>query len=128
MHFTPILAAAAKAPTSIMDAVPLLAGMLMVMFTLALLWGVCAFTAKMVQLFAPEPKAAAAPVTKPATTPPGATQPAAPVGIPPEIVAVIAAAVATVTGRNHRILSIKPMSTSWERAGRQSVLTSHRIR
>jgi hypothetical protein len=48
--------------------------------------------------------------------------------ISPEIVAVIAAAVATVTGKSHRIISIKPMSTSWERAGRQSVLTSHRIR
>jgi hypothetical protein len=49
-------------------------------------------------------------------------------GISPEIIAVIAAAVAAVTGKSHRIISIKPMSTSWERAGRQSVLTSHRIR
>ena len=49
-------------------------------------------------------------------------------GISPEIIAVIAAAVATVTGKSHRIISIKPMSSSWERAGRQSVLTSHRIR
>lgn len=49
-------------------------------------------------------------------------------GIAPEIIAAIAAAVATVTGKSHRIISIKPMSTSWERAGRQSVLTSHRIR
>lgn len=48
--------------------------------------------------------------------------------IPLEIVAVIAAAVATMTGGSQRIISIKPMSTSWERAGRQSVLTSHRIR
>jgi len=49
-------------------------------------------------------------------------------GLAPEIIAAIAAAVATVTGKSHRIVSIKPMSTSWERAGRQSVLTSHRIR
>lgn len=49
--------------------------------------------------------------------------------IPPEIVAVIAAAVASITGNKPvHIISIKPMSTSWERAGRQSVLTSHRIR
>lgn len=49
--------------------------------------------------------------------------------IAPEIVAVIAAAVATVCGQQPvRIISIKPMSTHWERAGRQSVLTSHRIR
>jgi hypothetical protein len=49
-------------------------------------------------------------------------------GITSEIVAVIAAAVAATIGNNHRIVSIKPMNSSWERAGRQSVLTSHRIR
>lgn len=49
-------------------------------------------------------------------------------GIAPEIIALIAAAVATAIGKSHRVISIKPMSTSWERAGRQSVLTSHRIR
>ena len=47
--------------------------------------------------------------------------------IAPEVVAVIAAAVASVA-HGHRIISIKPMSTSWEKAGRHSVLTSHRIR
>jgi hypothetical protein len=46
----------------------------------------------------------------------------------PEIVAVIAAAVATLTAQPHRIVSIRRQSTSWEKAGRQSVLTSHRIR
>ena len=56
------------------------------------------------------------------------TPSALPKSIAPEIVAIIAAAVATATGQAHRIISIKPMSTSWERAGRQSVLTSHRIR
>jgi hypothetical protein len=54
--------------------------------------------------------------------------PVAAAGIAPEILAAIAAAVATATGQSHRIISIKPMSTSWEKAGRQSVLTSHRIR
>jgi Na+-transporting methylmalonyl-CoA/oxaloacetate decarboxylase gamma subunit len=128
MHFIPILAVAEKASTSIMDAVPHLAGMLMVMLTLATLWGVCAITAKLVQMFAPEPAAAAAPVARPAAKPAGAPQPTAPDGVTPEIVAAIAAAVATVTGQSHRIISIKPMSTSWEKAGRHSVLTSHRIR
>jgi glutaconyl-CoA decarboxylase len=126
MHFIPILAVAEKASTSILDALPHLAGMLMVMLTLAILWGVCAITAKLVQMFAPE--AAAAPVARPAAKPAGAPQPTEPAGVTPEIVAVIAAAVATVTGQSHRIISIKPMSTSWEKAGRHSVLTSHRIR
>lgn len=125
MHSIPLLAAADKAGASLLDALPHLAGMLMVLGTLTILWGVCAITAKLAQRFLPEPKAAAAPVAKPAAIPAGAPQPA---GVAPEIVAVIAAAVATTTGQSHRIISIKPMSTSWEKAGRQSVLTSHRIR
>jgi Na+-transporting methylmalonyl-CoA/oxaloacetate decarboxylase gamma subunit len=115
---------------SFMDAVPHLAGMLMVMITLSILWGVCALTAKLVALLQPEAKPAIASNAK-AAAPPITTAPAAadPSFIAPEIVAVIAAAVATVTGNQPvRIVSIKPMSTSWERAGRQSVLTSHRIR
>ncbi len=115
---------------SILDAFPHMAGMLMVMVTLAVLWGVCALTASLVKLLLPEAKptartTAAAPAPKPAAAAP---EPAGS-GIAPEIVAVIAAAVATVTrDQPVRIVSIKPMSTSWERAGRQSVLTSHRIR
>ncbi|MEY3896779.1 MAG: hypothetical protein RLZZ214_2299 [Verrucomicrobiota bacterium] len=67
-----------------------------------------------------------------ATPPPPAAQEAAPEvfddAIAPEIVAIIAAAVASVTDSAHRIVSIKRQSSTWERAGRQSVLTSHRIR
>jgi hypothetical protein len=48
--------------------------------------------------------------------------------IPSEIIAVIAAAVSCFTSSNHRIVSIRRQSSTWERAGRQSVLTSHRIR
>jgi glutaconyl-CoA decarboxylase len=73
-----------------------------------------------------QPKAAAPPARPQEARTPQAVP--ASHAVPPEIVAVIAAAVATVTGSSHRIVSIKPMSTSWERAGRQSVLTSHRIR
>lgn len=66
----------------------------------------------------------------PTSKPTGAANiPAAVTGIPPEIIAVIAAAASSINqGRKIHIVSIKPMSTSWERAGRQSVLTSHRIR
>lgn len=76
---------------------------------------------------AANPKPGQSPTTAPKSGAPAITPASG--GIPPEIVAVIAAAVASVTGnRTLRIVSIKPMSTSWERAGRQSVLTSHRIR
>ncbi len=126
MHPAPLLAVAEKAHVSVMDALPHLAGMLMVMITLAILWGVCALTAKLIQVLMPE-RAPALPSAEPAAS---AVQikPAAPEEISPEIVAVIAAAVATATGRSHRIISIKRQSTHWEKAGRQSVLTSHRIR
>jgi hypothetical protein len=102
--------------------------MLMVLCTLAFLWGICALTAKLVAILLPEKKPDL-PVPAKAPPPPAATPSATESRIAPEIVAVIAAAVATVTRDEPvRIVSIKPMSTSWERAGRQSVLTSHRIR
>ena len=49
-------------------------------------------------------------------------------GIAPEIIAVIAAAVATATASSRRIVSVKTQDPHWEKAGRQSILTSHRIR
>lgn len=48
--------------------------------------------------------------------------------IPPEIVAVIAGAVHYIMGRPQRIISLKKVDPSWEKSGRQSVLTSHKIR
>jgi Na+-transporting methylmalonyl-CoA/oxaloacetate decarboxylase gamma subunit len=120
-----ILAVAGKADVSILDALPHLAGMLMVMATLTILWGVCVVTAKLVQILIPENKPAAPAAPSPAA--PAPVEKNDPV-IAPEIVAVIAAAVAACTGGKVRIVSIKPTSSSWERAGRQSVLTSHRIR
>jgi hypothetical protein len=62
------------------------------------------------------------PPPKNASTPPAAA------GIPPETVAIIAAAVSAFAGASVKIISIKPMNPSWERAGRQSVFVSHRIR
>ncbi len=124
MQVLPILSS-----TSVLDTLPHLAGMLMVMVTLTILWGVCAVTAKLVQILTPASKSATAPAPAPAK--PAAREakpePRADV-IAPELVAVIAAAVATTLGQKVRIVSIKPSSTQRERAGRQSVLTSHRIR
>ena len=122
MHAISILADVDKVHVSVLDALPHLAGMLMVMITLTILWGVCALTAKLIGILTPP--AAAAPVPAPAAK----AEPATSDAIPPEIVAVIAAAVATVAGNRVRIVSIKPQSSSWEKAGRQSVLSSHRIR
>ena len=124
MHVIPILSS-----TSVLDALPHLAGMVMVMLTLTILWGICAVTAKLVQILTPAPAAPQTNTTYPAR-PVSRTTPAEilPDVIPPELVAVIAAAVSVSTGQKVRIVSIKPISSQWERAGRQSVLTSHRIR
>ncbi len=69
------------------------------------------------------------PVELPAITPArAAPSPVAPAAIPPQTVAVIAAAVHYMLGEKHKIISIKPQDSSWEKAGRQAVLSSHRIR
>jgi len=62
--------------------------------------------------------------------PPSKTASPAPAaeGISPETIAIIAAAVTAFIGSSVQIISIKPMNPSWERAGRQSVFVSHRIR
>lgn len=45
-----------------------------------------------------------------------------------EVVALIAAAISSYSVSSYRIVSIRQQSSSWELAGRQSILTSHRIR
>jgi hypothetical protein len=135
---------------SVWDALPHLAGTLMVLVTLAILWGITAAVAKIVTILhakqtAPVPAPAAVPPAA-APSPVASSTPAAdavPVAViaaavaaayeneqivPSEIAAVIAAAVACMSGGTRRIISIKPMDMSWEKAGRQSVLYSHRIR
>lgn len=115
--------------TSVLDTLPHLAGMLMVLVTLTILWGVCATTAKLVQILIPESKPSVANVAAPAKPPATVKKPEPHADfIAPEVVAVIAAAVSATLGPKVHIISIKPSSTQWERAGRQSVLTSHRIR
>ncbi|KAB2639269.1 MAG: hypothetical protein DVB25_05930 [Verrucomicrobia bacterium] len=44
------------------------------------------------------------------------------------IIAVIAAAVQTIVDEKHKIISIKPQDSSWEKVGRQAILSSHHIR
>jgi biotin carboxyl carrier protein len=77
MCFVSILATADRAGVSTLDALPHLLGMVMVMVVLAVLWGVCAFTAKMIQIFVPEPKTVPGPLSKTAAKPIMAREPAA---------------------------------------------------
>jgi hypothetical protein len=121
MDFHPILGATQSA--GVADTLPYLTGMLVVFATLVALWGVCALSAVLIRILALE--STAVPLTGlKSATPPDADA----AEIDPEIVAVISAAIASLTSSSHRIVSIKLRSSSWEKAGRQSVLTSHRIR
>lgn len=125
MHSAAILALAQKPPVSVLDALPYLFGMFMVLVTLTMLWGVCALTAGIVKWLVPEAIPVPAKAAADRTAAPASPQPE---GIAPEIIAVIAAAVATSAGPSHRIISIRPPSVTWSKAGRQSVLSSHKIR
>ncbi len=77
---------------------------------------------------APPQTVAAASNTPPANAKPQPAARPAEDEIAPEILAAIAAAVTCFMDQPHRIVSVKHQSTTWEKAGRQSVLTSHRIR
>lgn len=112
-----------------LDAIPHVTGMFVVLTTLAVLWGVCALTAWLIKTLIPEPAAAAVESAPPVDLehPPAAAAVSAS-GISPEIVAVIAAAVHTAVGKGHKVVAIKTQDSNWEKAGRQSVLGSHRIR
>jgi sodium pump decarboxylase gamma subunit len=126
----PILATTGKPSVgaTFLSAFPYLLGMLVVMITLAILWGLCELTAKLIQRFLPEAEPATGPAAPPVTHDAPVPRAAAATGTPPELVAAIAAAVHTLTGGDYRVVAIKPQDPSWEKAGRQSVLSSHRIR
>lgn len=122
MQIPIILAAAAGASDTAYY--PYFLGWLAIVIAVVAIFRVSALKREMSRSAAVPPHAVPA---HPEKAPPPA-RPAATEVIPLEIVAVIAAAVSTITGASRRVIFIKPMSTSWERAGRQSVLTSHRIR
>jgi hypothetical protein len=127
-----------QTPIILAAALPDLGTIILIVLAAALLpaaYRLCGLLAEINKTLAksanPSPQAPApSPPKQPSPAPqqPSPTPAAHDDGIAPEIIALIAAAVATAIGKSHRIISIKPMSTSWERAGRQSVLTSHRIR
>ncbi len=128
MHaFSFLAVAAAKAGKldTFVAAIPHLLGMLVVMISLTILWGVCALTAHLIKTFAPAATATAPPVRKQAPAAPVAAGSAA---LSPELVVVVAAAVNSVLGMDYKVVAIRPQDSNWEKAGRQSVLSSHRLR
>lgn len=110
------------------SAVHYLSGMLMVIVTLTALLVLMTIASLILRkLFPTEVPAAPAAAAASASTAP-ATEEVKAEGIDPEIIAAIAAAVATTLDGPHRVVSIKQKPGSWEKAGRQSILSSHRIR
>lgn len=93
-------------------------GMLVVIVSLGLLALIVSFVAKILE-------------PRPASASPQLTQPAGE-EIPPEVQAVIAAAVLTVLRSSHRIHHIRPPAdphlTAWSAEGRRQIFLSHSIR
>lgn len=118
--------------TSVSDALPHLEGMIMVFVTLTLLWAVCVIIGWLIRILPQSPSANPTILTEYQNAPTDESDPPEDSNssddIPSHIAAIIAAAVVTVTDRSHRIISIKPQPKNWGKAGRQSILTSHRIR
>jgi hypothetical protein len=123
MHLYTLLAAAAEAPNTVNY--PYLMGLLALIISLVAIIQVAGLRRDFSQSTTPatSPSAAAsAPVARLASAAPASD------GIAPETVVVIAAAVHAIMGASAKIVAIKPQDSNWGQAGRQSVLSSHKIR
>lgn len=98
------------------------AGLVVVIFALTILFGAVAVVGRLLR---PHEKKIPVPV-------PAVTTPATEAEIPPEVIAVIAAAVAVTLRKPHRILRIQPANNPWLQAwageGRRQIFQSHQLR
>lgn len=105
---------------SLWAASELLVGFAIVMGTLALLWGLTALMARVIaQLERPAP----------ATMPHRPRVSAAPIDAGPsdEEMAVVAATVALMLDRPHRVVRVLPQPSAWGQQGRRDAHSSHRM-
>jgi len=104
-----------------------LAGFVIVIIALTVLWGLTALMGALVQRFGVG-DATRAPSQSP-PSPAAAASPSAPDdALSEEEVVVIAAAVATLIDGRHRVVSVRPVHSSWGQQGRREIHASHRIR
>lgn len=102
-----------------------LTGFLLVILTLTMMWGMTALIGRFFigrenrTTSAPAPAIEAAPAPAPAPVPDGLT---------PQLVAVIAAAVAAVVKQPHAVVAIRPADGDWSREGRRQIFASKRVR
>ncbi len=99
-----------------------IAGMLVVMFALAALWGLAALSAWFVATFIkPEERGRSAPRAAPPPAPAKAAVAA------DDDEAVVVAAVALLLLEHHRVVSVRPVHSAWAQLGRQDVQASHHL-
>ena len=98
-------------------AAELLVGFVIVMLTLAMLWGLTVLMSRLVA-WLERPTATAALAPTPATV--------AAVAPGEEEIAVLAAAVAVLLDRPHRIVHVLPLNSAWGLQGRLDTHASHR--
>jgi Na+-transporting methylmalonyl-CoA/oxaloacetate decarboxylase gamma subunit len=122
-HFNLLAAATAEAGTSMFDTMVHFVGMGIII--VSIIWSAYCLITYLIRRFSPAGFPARVPVRG---TPRSVDPSQAGSAIRPEVLAVIAAAVKSTIGQDHKIVSIKSQDSNWERAGRQAVLSSHRIR
>jgi hypothetical protein len=131
MHLSaPLLLALLPDHASIKDLIGYqLSGLIVVFVALGSIWVLLEIVGAFFKNRQSAPAAASIAVPVAAAAP--AAAPAPEVGLPPAIVAAIAAAVhVAVGGRPHRIASINPAPTAaaWAAEGRRDIFSSHRLR
>ncbi len=114
-----LIAARVVENPTIWDSLTYMLGFFVVLFTLTMLWVICATIGKVLKRPAPEPTSA-----KPQVVSPPASEDA----ISPQTLVVIAAAVEAAVGSGRRIVSVRQQNTSWQAAGRNQIQNSHKIR
>ncbi|MDZ7592496.1 MAG: OadG family transporter subunit [Rubrivivax sp.] len=111
-------------------AAELLVGFALVMFTLALLFGLTVLISRVIaRLERPAP--AAAPTASTAPTPPSTsaarTDGTEDAGASGEEMAAVAAAVALMIDRPHRVVRVLPQPSAWGQQGRRDAHSSHHL-
>jgi hypothetical protein len=111
---------------NLVEAAETLTGFVIVMIALTVLWGLTTLTGR---IFAGRVAKATVPGAVPASAA-GASPPAAASEeneVDDDLV-VVAAAAASLLATTHRIVSVRPVDSSWGRQGRRDIHASHRIR
>lgn len=105
-----------------------LTGLAVVFIALGLIWVALEAMGLYFKRRAPAPAPVAAPA--PAIVPVAAPAPTAPTGIPPELLAVIAATVQVSLEGPYRIQAIVPVNPGqdWAHEGRRQIFASHQVR